>query len=462
MRLSELSLRDFRSWPQLNLHLDEGVTLFVGRNGYGKTNIIEAVGYLAHLSSHRVNSDAALVRAGAENARVSATAINEGRQLTAHLLLKPRGANQAQINRTRLRSPREVLGVVRTVLFAPEDLALVRGEPAERRRYLDAIIATRTPRLAGVKADYDKVLRQRNALLKSAGRALRRGYGSEDGAAALVTLDTWDAQLAALGAQVMRARMDLSAELDPHVTAAYAQMAPGPRAAHVTYAPRTEVEPDADVATIEAELLAHLGRARDKEIDRGMSLVGPHRDDLSVTLGDGPAKGFASHGETWSVAIALRLGEFQLLRAEGTDPILILDDVFAELDAQRRRQLVALAQEVEQVLITAAVDEDLPGNLDGLTVARHEITLDDDHLSLLDAAPHPDAEDGTVSGGAPAADAAGGGAAEDAGAEEEGAQEKGAGGAAAGEVAGEEAGEETGEEETEEETAKEEEGGASE
>ena len=448
MRLSELSLRDFRSWPQLNLHLDEGVTLFVGRNGYGKTNIIEAVGYLAHLSSHRVNSDAALVRAGAENARVSATAINEGRQLTAHLLLKPRGANQAQINRTRLRSPREVLGVVRTVLFAPEDLALVRGEPAERRRYLDAIIATRTPRLAGVKADYDKVLRQRNALLKSAGRALRRGYGSEDGAAALVTLDTWDAQLAALGAQVMRARMDLSAELDPHVTAAYAQMAPGPRAAHVTYAPRTEVEPDADVATIEAELLAHLGRARDKEIDRGMSLVGPHRDDLSVTLGDGPAKGFASHGETWSVAIALRLGEFQLLRAEGTDPILILDDVFAELDAQRRRQLVALAQEVEQVLITAAVDEDLPGNLDGLTVARHEITLDDDHLSLLDAAPHPDA--------------AGGGAAEDAGAEEEGAQEKGAGGAAAGEEADEVAGEEAGEEETEEETAKEEEGGASE
>lgn len=446
MRLSELSLRDFRSWPQLNLHLDEGVTLFVGRNGYGKTNIIEAVGYLAHLSSHRVNSDAALVRAGAENARVSATAINEGRQLTAHLLLKPRGANQAQINRTRLRSPREVLGVVRTVLFAPEDLALVRGEPAERRRYLDAIIATRTPRLAGVKADYDKVLRQRNALLKSAGRALRRGYGSEDGAAALVTLDTWDAQLAALGAQVMRARMDLSAELDPHVTAAYAQMAPGPRAAHVTYAPRTEVEPDADVATIEAELLAHLGRARDKEIDRGMSLVGPHRDDLSVTLGDGPAKGFASHGETWSVAIALRLGEFQLLRAEGTDPILILDDVFAELDAQRRRQLVALAQEVEQVLITAAVDEDLPGNLDGLTVARHEITLDDDHLSLLDAAPHPDAA-GEVAG-------------EDAGAEEEGAQEKGAGGAAAGEVAGEVAGEEAGEEETEEETAKEEEGGA--
>ncbi len=371
MFVSEVDIRDFRSWPELQLALEPGITLFVGRNGYGKTNIVEAIGYLAHLGSHRVSHDAPLVREGAESARVSATAINQGRELTAHLLIKPHAANQAQLNRTRLRSPRELLGVVKTVLFSPEDLALVRGEPAMRRAYLDDIIASRTPRLAGVKADYDKVLKQRNALLKNASSALRRGYGDADGASALSTLDVWDGQLAHLGAQVMVARLKLVEELQALIPEAYAGLAPESRPASIAY--KSTVAQDPDV--LEAQLLAELAAVRDREIDRGLTLVGPHRDDLVLNLGTQPAKGFASHGETWSYAISLRLAEFNLLRAGGTDPILVLDDVFAELDAKRREKLVEFAAGAEQVLITAAVDEDLPGNLEPRV--RYRIRVED-------------------------------------------------------------------------------------
>ena len=219
MHIRSLTLRDFRSWPNLSLNLRPGVTVLVGRNGHGKTNIVEAVGYLAHLGSHRVSGDGPLVRSGADDARISAVAVNNGRELAAHLLIKPRGGNLAQLNRTRLDSPRGLLGVVKTVLFAPEDISLVRGEPVERRRYLDEVLATRYPRMAGVKADYDKVLRQRNALLRSASGALRRGYDSDDGAAALTTLDAWDGQLAAFGGQLTAARIALVAELGEHVGA---------------------------------------------------------------------------------------------------------------------------------------------------------------------------------------------------------------------------------------------------
>ena len=372
MYLSSLDVRDFRSWPSLRLELHPGITLFVGRNGYGKTNIVEAVGYTAHLASHRVSHDAPLVRAGAANARVSCTAVNQGRELTTHLLIKPRGGNQAQINRTKLGSPREILGVVKTVLFSPEDIALIRGEPAERRRYLDHIIASRTPRLAGVKADYDKVLRQRNALLKSAGGALRRGYEDADGAAALNTLDVWDAQLSHLGAQVIQARLELVDALSHHIPGAYHGLAPESRRAAVHYSSTVDTS---DREVIEAVMLTELAAHRDREIERGMTLVGPHRDDLQLNLGDQPAKGFASHGETWSYAIALRLAEFQLLREEHSDPILILDDVFAELDRKRREKMVHLAADAEQVLITAAVDEDLPENL--VPTVRYNVAVED-------------------------------------------------------------------------------------
>lgn len=386
MHIRQLDLRDFRSWPELSLDLRPGVTLFVGRNGFGKTNIIEAIGYLAHLSSHRIAQDAPLVRTGQPNARLSATTVNQGRELTSHLLIKPQGANLAQINRTRLKSPRELLGVTHSVLFAPEDLALVRGEPAERRKFMDNLIAARTPRLAGVKAEYDRVLRQRGALLKSAGADLRRGYEDADGASALATLDVWDAELARLGAQVTAARLELLDDLGPLITRSYHAIAPESRPAATRYRSTVEKQvnemlgDDEEITSeiLEAALLSELGAHRHKEIERGTSLVGPHRDDLLLDLGDQPAKGFASHGETWSLALSLRLAEFELLKqSAGSDPILLLDDVFAELDARRREKLVQLAAGVEQVFITAAVDEDLPVNLAGEVIERYNVVTDD-------------------------------------------------------------------------------------
>ena len=389
MHVRELDLRDFRSWPELNLKLEPGVTVVAGRNGYGKTNIVEAVHYTSTLSSHRVATDAPLVAAGKPNARVSVTTVNEGRELTTHLLIKPQGANQAQINRTKLKSAREILGVLRTVMFSPEDLRLINGEPAERRRFLDDLAALRTPRLGGARADYERVLRQRNALLKHSNMALRRGYSDDDGATALSTLDVWDGQLAHFGAQVVAGRLSLIDDLSPHITSAYHSVAPESRPAAVAYNSTldravTELAggPTRDPAVFEAAMLTELGRRRKDEIDRGVTLVGPHRDDVSLMLGDNPAKGYASHGETWSYALALHLAEYQLLTSDGSDPVLILDDVFAELDAKRRERLVHVAEGAEQVLITAAVGDDLPGNLDDAVTARYTVNMEDGVSSI--------------------------------------------------------------------------------
>lgn len=379
MYVRELDLRDFRSWPELHLDLEPGVTVFAGRNGHGKTNIVEAVAYSSKLSSHRVATDAPLIANGKSDARVSLTTVNEGRALTTHLLIKAQGANQAQINRTRLKSARELLGVLRTVMFSPEDLRLINGEPAERRRFLDDLAGLRVPRLAGARADYDKVLRQRNALLRTSNMALRRGYEDADGASALTTLDVWDGQLAAYGSQVIAGRLSLIDALAPHITSSYASVAPESRPAAVQYSSTVHGE---SAEEIEAMMLAELGRRRKEEIDRGTTLVGPHRDDMHLKLGDQPAKGYASHGETWSYALALHLAEYQLLKDDGSDPVLILDDVFAELDAKRRERLVHVADEAEQVLITAAVGDDLPGNLDDAVSARFSVTMDEGVSSI--------------------------------------------------------------------------------
>lgn len=392
MHLRALSMRDFRSWREFAVDLEPGITVFTGRNGYGKTNIVEAVGYLSTLSSHRVSTDPPLVRAGAENARISATAVNDGRELTAHLLIAPHAANLAQLNRTRMKSPREILGTVRSVFFAPEDLELVKGEPAKRRRYLDDLLAIRRPRLAGARIEYEKILRQRNALLKSAGSALRRGYSSADGDAALATLDVWDGRLAGAGALVTAERVKLARELAPLVAEAYRTLAPSSRPASVEHRPRVVADgaevPD-DPEILEAMLLTAMARRRREEIERGRSLVGPHRDDLALLLGDEPAKGFASHGETWSFALALRLASYFLLREEGPDPILVLDDVFSELDRHRREALVGIAREAEQVLITSAVGEELPESLTDGGFAEHVVTVRDlpggGRESVLDA-----------------------------------------------------------------------------
>ena len=349
--------------------------MFVGPNGFGKTNLVEALWYSATLNSHRVATDAPLIRVGADRAIISTIVVNEGRELAVDLDITSGRANKARLNRSPVRSAREVLGVLRAVLFAPEDLALVRGDPGERRRYLDELATTRRPRIAGVRADYDKVVRQRTALLKTAAGARFRGDHS-----ALDTLDVWDGHLATHGAQLIAARIDLVNELAPEVEKAYQLLAPASRPASVRYRSRVDVvEHEAaagntDVEVLEAALLDELSRRRSAELERGVCLVGPHRDDLELRLGDQVAKGFASHGESWSMALSLRLASYELLRAEGSDPVLLLDDVFAELDTARREALAQVAASAEQVLVTAAVAEDIPADWDA---RRIDITMRD-------------------------------------------------------------------------------------
>ncbi|MEW5811808.1 MAG: DNA replication/repair protein RecF [Actinomycetota bacterium] len=381
MHVRRLALTDFRSWPRVEVDLDPGRTVFVGPNGFGKTNLIEALWYSSTLSSHRVATDAPLIRAGADRAVISTIVVSEGRELAVDLDITSGRANKARLNRSPVRSAREILGVLRAVLFAPEDLALVRGDPGERRRYLDDLATIRRPRIAGVRADYDKVVRQRTALLKTAAGARFRGDRG-----ALETLDVWDGHLAAHGAQLIAARVELVNELAPEVEKAYQLLAPSSRPAAIRYRSGVEVvEVEAaagntDVEVFEAALLDALSRRRDAELERGVCLVGPHRDDLELRLGEQPAKGFASHGESWSMALALRLAAYELLRSEGGDPVLLLDDVFAELDAARRDALARVAATAEQVLVTAAVPDDIPREWDA---RRIEITMRDDDEGRL-------------------------------------------------------------------------------
>ncbi|HJT02711.1 MAG TPA: DNA replication/repair protein RecF, partial [Pseudonocardiaceae bacterium] len=345
------------------------ISVLIGANGEGKTNLLEALGYLATLGSHRVATDAPLVRHRAARAIVRSAVVHAGRELTVELEITPGRPNRARINRSPVPRLRDVLGVLRTVLFAPEDLALVRGDPAQRRRFLDDLLVLRAPRLGGVQADYDKVLRQRVALLKSAGAARRSGGGSAD----LRTLDVWDGHLARHGAELLGARLDLVVELAPYVDTAYCAVAPESAAARLEYRSSlgAEVHSEvhetgrADVEALEVAMLAELARVRSTELERGVCLVGPHRDDLELGLGQLPAKGYASHGESWSFALALRLASYQLLRSSGAEPVLLLDDVFAELDTQRRARLAEVATTAEQVLITAAVPADVPAQLRG-------------------------------------------------------------------------------------------------
>ena len=371
MYVRHLGLRDFRSWARADLELEPGRTVFVGPNGFGKTNLIEALWYSTTLGSHRVGTDLPLIRVGATRAVVSTIVVNEGRECAVDLEIAAGRANKARLNRSPVRSTREIVGILQAVLFAPEDLALVRGDPADRRRYLDDLAIVRRPLIAAVRADYDRVVRQRTALLKSLSGARYRGDRG-----ALDTLDVWDARLAEHGAELMAARIDLINHLAPELEKAYQLLAPGSRPAAVAYRASIHslVSEGADGAAgsdrelLEAALLTALSARRDAELERGVCLVGPHRDDLELRLGDQPAKGFASHGESWSFAIALRLAAYELLRADGSEPVLLLDDVFAELDAARRLALATVAEAAEQVLVTAAVLEDIPAGWDATRV----------------------------------------------------------------------------------------------
>ena len=379
MYVRSLRLRDFRSWRTLDVDLRPGATIVFGRNGFGKTNLVEALNYVATSRSHRVSTDAALVRSGCETASVAASIVNAGRELTVEVTITPGRANRATVNGAPSRRARDVVGILRSVMFAPEDLALVRGEPAERRRLLDELAALAGPAMVAARSDYDRVLRQRSALLKTAAAALRSGGSSAD--SVISTLDVWDTHLAQFGAVVTAGRIDTVSRLRPHVVAEYATLAPASRPVDLRYRPAVgeEIVPAqgrADVEFIEATLLTRLAAARQKEIDRGVCLVGPHRDDLDIVLDGQVAKGYASHGESWSLALATRLGSVQLIRDDGAEPVVVLDDVFAELDASRRAALTTFAESVEQVIITAAVGDDIPGAVAGRRLA---VGVDDDH-----------------------------------------------------------------------------------
>jgi DNA replication and repair protein RecF len=374
VHLTRLALTDFRSYPELSIELGAGVTTFSGPNGEGKTNLVEAIGYLATLGSHRVATDGPLVRHGAQRAVLRAAVTGAQGSSLVEIELNPGRANRVRLNRTPMPRPRDILGALRTVLFAPEDLALVKGDPGERRRFLDELLVATAPRWAGVRADYERVLRQRTALLKSAGaKGHLRGPARE---AMTATLDTWDGQLARTGAALLAGRMHLVAALRPHVAAAYEAVSGGPAGQASAMAYRSsladEPGPDSpepgradDAAGLEAMMLKALAAVRSSELDRGVCLVGPHRDELALSIGGLPARGYASHGESWSLALALRLASFALLREGREDPVLLLDDVFAELDAGRRDRLAGLVADAEQVLITAAVPADVPAVLVG-------------------------------------------------------------------------------------------------
>jgi DNA replication and repair protein RecF len=373
--IRHLSVADFRSWESAELPLGPGPTVLVGRNGAGKTNLVEAAGYLSTLGSHRVATDAPLIRRGTERAIVRAAVVSEGRELLLEVEIAAGKANRARINRAPQRRARDLLGILRTVLFAPEDLALVRGDPGERRRFLDDLLVMRAPRLAGIRGDYERILRQRSTLLKSAGLARRAGGD-------LSTLQVWDQHLAETGSQLLAARLELVDALRPYVFAAYADLASADAAsasADLVY--RTSLgdalDPaERDPAVLARVMLEELDRVRPSELERGVCLVGPHRDDLELRLAGGPAKGYASHGESWNYALALRLASSVLLRADGAEPVLILDDVFAELDVARRDRLARVAGEAEQVLITAAVVADVPESLAGRAITVSDGRVD--------------------------------------------------------------------------------------
>jgi DNA replication and repair protein RecF len=368
MYVRHLQVTDFRSWEHAELELGTGSTVLIGPNGQGKTNLIEAVGYVATLGSHRVATDAPLIRHGAARAIVRTAVINAGRELTVELEITTGKTNRARVNRGPVPRPRDALGILRTVLFAPEDLALVRGDPGERRRFLDELLVLRAPRYAGVRADYERVLRQRNALLKTSGAARRAGSRGD-----IATLDVWDGHLAKHGAELLAGRLDLVADVAPYLAAAYAGIAPESKPAEIGYRSTiaeslppeygTSTAARADLEVLTDALLAALVAGREAELERGVSLVGPHRDELELVLDGYPAKGYASHGESWSFALALRLASYELLKAESNEPVLVLDDVFAELDQRRRRRLAEVASAAEQVLVTAAVEEDVPDML---------------------------------------------------------------------------------------------------
>jgi len=361
MHVISLTAVDFRSYSFVEINLEPGVTTFIGSNGQGKTNLVEAISYCSTLSSHRVSQDLPLVKADQPRAIVRTGVKFLDRTNWLEVEIWPSKTNKAKLNGSDCKKTKDILGILQTITFSPEDLILVKGDPGQRRYFLDELLVQKSSSYAGIKTDYERVLKQRNALLKSAGPARRNNLDS-----VLTTLDIWSEQLINFGSQIILARHQIINELLPYVSKSYAELAPSSKALNITYLPNVSAENMTLTDLVEA-MKQKLQERQQGELDRGLTLVGPHRDDLEIMIGELPAKGYASHGESWSVALALRLASFDLLKATSPagDPVLILDDVFAELDAARRNQLILRVKNVEQVLITAAVAEDVPKELIG-------------------------------------------------------------------------------------------------
>ncbi len=369
MWVQALHLDSFRSYNEVLVEFVPGVNVLIGQNGQGKTNIVEAIYYLATLTSHRVASENPLVSAGKASAVIRARINEEDRAVAIDLEISPGKTNRAKINRSPLPRVRDILGIVRVIMFAPEDLALVKGDPSERRNFMDHTLIQRSPRFSGVKTDYEKVLRQRNALLKSFNR------DNIDS-----TLDVWDEQLAKLGAEITHTRIQFIRDLKPFIRTRYHSISGGENAVSsseitLDYQSKYLTESDVEQLTqsdIHDRIREELATRKKDELIRGVTLVGPHRDELFIGLGELPLKGYASHGESWSAALALRVASADVLKADGIEPILILDDVFAELDVMRRSTILELTKNAPQVFITAAVESDVPAELGG---ARFQVSL---------------------------------------------------------------------------------------
>jgi DNA replication and repair protein RecF len=355
MYVERLELIDFRNHPTLSLELSPGPSVLAGPNGVGKTNVLEAIGYSATLGSHRAGPDSSLVRVGASAAIIRAAAVREGRTVLIDLEIRPGTGVKARVNRAPLPRARDALGIVRATLFAPEDLALVRGDPEERRRFLDTLAVQRLPRYLAIRQDYERVLRQRNTLLRSAG-------GRMPPSAGLATLEVWDEKLASTGAELWAERLRLIDVIRRPVERFYQDLAALADPVGMVYVSSVlgDQMVDPDAPRLAQALRDRLLADRAREVERGVTLSGPHRDDLALSLGTLPTRTHASHGEAWSLALAMRLGAHQLLADEGEEPILLLDDVFAELDRRRRERLADLALAAEQSLITASVPDEMP------------------------------------------------------------------------------------------------------
>jgi DNA replication and repair protein RecF len=359
--LTDLALKNFRSHQELEASFGRGVSVILAGNGKGKTNLVEAVGYLATLSSPRTAWNRVLVRSGADSATIRARVARQSRAAVVGIEIYPGRASKARLGEAKVK-PTAILGVVRAVMFTPEDLSMVRGQPLSRRQYLDDVMIQMRPSMAADLVAYEKIIQQRTALLKR----LRTGEDNQ------TSLEVWDDQVAEVGGRIIAGRLAIVEQVNQLVAETYAALAQG-TPTKLTYQTSVEIGNGTEPEEIEEALCQAMRSNREEEIARGMSLYGPHREDLELSIADLPAKGYASHGEAWSLALALKIGAFYLLKEVcQDDPILILDDVFAELDEHRRQALARVVSGTEQVLVTGAVEHDIPSELAGKRYAMKD------------------------------------------------------------------------------------------